>query len=159
MSATKFLPRYQVRLVRNGHCKYEAHKLGSSDAAKAVCVEAAKTILGDSPTEKFLIVTLDIQLRFIGIHEISSGILDASLVHPREVFAHAILCNAASIILIHNHPSGDLVPSKQDLDVTNKLREVGNILGITVQDHIIVGHNSLTDQWCSISLRQLHPWP
>ncbi|MFM7930015.1 MAG: RadC family protein, partial [Pirellula sp.] len=128
-----------VRLVRNGHCKYEANKLGSSDAAKTVCVEAAKTILGDSPTEKSLIVTLDIQLRFIGIHEISSGILDASLVHPREVFAHAILCNAASIILIHNHPSGDLVPSKQDLDVTNKLREVGNILGITVQDHIIVG--------------------
>ena len=157
--STKFLPRYQVRLVRNGHCKYEAQKLGNSDAAKNICVEAAKTMLGESPTEKFLIVTLDTQLRFIGIHEITSGTLDASLVHPREVFAPAILCNAASIILMHNHPSGDLTPSSQDIQVTNKLREVGNILGIGVTDHIIVGHDPITDQWSSMSFRQLHPWP
>ena len=156
--STKFLPRYQVRLVRNGHCKYEAQKLGNSDAAKNICVEAAKTMLGESPTEKFLIVTLDTQLRFIGIHEITSGTLDASLVHPREVFAPAILCNAASIILMHNHPSGDLTPSSQDIQVTNKLREVGNILGIGVTDHIIVGHDPITDQWSSMSFRQTHPW-
>lgn len=156
--STKFLPRYQVRLVRNGHCKYEAQKLGNSDAAKSICVEAAKTMLGESPTEKFLIVTLDTQLRFIGIHEITSGTLDASLVHPREVFAPAILCNAASIILMHNHPSGDLTPSSQDIQVTNKLREVGNILGIGVTDHIIVGHDPITDQWSSMSFRQMHPW-
>ncbi len=158
MSATKFLPRYQVRLVRNGHCKYEAIKLGSTEAAKNGCVEAAKTILGESPTEKFLIITLDTQLRFIGIHEISSGTLDSSLVHPREVFAHAILCNAASIILMHNHPSGDLVPSRQDIDVTQKLREVGHILGIAVQDHIIVGHDPQSGNWNSVSLRDLNPW-
>ena len=156
--STKFLPRYQVRLVRNGHCKYEAQKLGNSDAAKNICVEAAKTMLGESPTEKFLIVTLDTQVRFIGIHEITSGTLDASLVHPREVFAPAILCNAASIILMHNHPSGDLTPSSQDIQVTNKLREVGNILGIGVTDHIIVGHDPITDQWSSMSFRQMHPW-
>ena len=156
--STKFLPRYQVRLVRNGHCKYEAQKLGNSDAAKNICVEAAKTMLGESPTETFLIVTLDTQLRFIGIHEITSGTLDASLVHPREVFAPAILCNAASIILMHNHPSGDLTPSSQDIQVTNKLREVGNILGIGVTDHIIVGHDPITDQWSSMSFRQMHPW-
>lgn len=156
--STKFLSRYQVRLVRNGHCKYEAQKLGNSDAAKNICVEAAKTMLGESPTEKFLIVTLDTQLRFIGIHEITSGTLDASLVHPREVFAPAILCNAASIILMHNHPSGDLTPSSQDIQVTNKLREVGNILGIGVTDHIIVGHDPITDQWSSMSFRQMHPW-
>jgi DNA repair protein RadC len=156
--STKFLPRYQVRLVRNGHCKYEAQKLSGSDVAQTICVEAAKTILGESPTEKFLIVTLDTQLRFIGIHEITSGTLDASLVHPREVFAQAILCNAASIILMHNHPSGDLTPSNQDIEVTKRLREVGNILGIGVTDHIIVGHNPLTDHWSSMSLRQILPW-
>jgi DNA repair protein RadC len=156
--STKFLPRYQVRLVRNGHCKYEAAKLGNCDAAKAICTEAAKNILGESPTEKFLIVTLDTQLRFIGIHEITSGTLDSSLVHPREVFAQAILCNAASIILIHNHPSGDVTPSPQDIEVTKRLREVGNILGIGVTDHIIVGHNPITDQWISVSLRDLLPW-
>lgn len=61
-------------------------------------------------------------------------------------------------IRMHNHPSGDLTPSSQDIQVTNKLREVGNILGIGVTDPIIVGHDPITDQWSSMSFRQTHPW-
>jgi DNA repair protein RadC len=92
--------------------------------------------------EKFLIVTLDTKLKAIGLHVITSGTLDASLVHPREVFAPAILASASSIILVHNHPSGDLVPSRQDNEVTDRLRKVGELLGIQVVDHIIVGHEN-----------------
>jgi DNA repair protein RadC len=156
--SVKFLPRYEVRLVRNGHCKYEATKLDSSERAQKICIQAARSILEDSPTEKFLIVTLDTQLRLIGIHEITSGTLDSSLVHPREVFRHAYLCNASSIILMHNHPSGDVLPSSNDLQVTKRLKEAGDLLGITVTDHIVVGHDPNSGNWNAYSIRENHPW-
>lgn len=74
--------------------------------------------------------------------EISVGTLNASLVHPREVFAEAIKNRANSIILVHNHPSGDLTPSEDDIKITKKLVEGGKILGIEVLDHIIITENS-----------------
>jgi DNA repair protein RadC len=153
-----FLPRYQLQLVRTGFCKFRAPKLDGSHTASKVCTAAVKTILGNSPTEKFLIATLDTQNRVIGIHEISSGTLDASLVHPRLVFTNAYLCNAASIILIHNHPSGELTPSQCDIDITKRLREVGDLFGTPITEHIIVGHNPETDQWHSCSLRERSTW-
>jgi DNA repair protein RadC len=70
---------------------------------------------------------------------ISQGNLNSSIIHPREVFKNAILSNANSIILVHNHPSGDINPSKEDIEVTKRLREVGNLLGIKVLDHVIIG--------------------
>ena len=75
---------------------------------------------------------------------ISVGILDASLIHPREIFSNAIKKSAKSIILVHNHPSGDVSPSKEDIDITLRLKEAGELLNITVLDHVIVG-----DRWYS----------
>ncbi|HKZ57357.1 MAG TPA: JAB domain-containing protein [Thermodesulfovibrionales bacterium] len=69
------------------------------------------------------------------------GTLTLSLVHPREVFNPAILTNAASIILAHNHPSGDPMPSEDDLNITKRLKEAGELLGISVLDHIIIGYS------------------
>ena len=90
---------------------------------------------------------LDVKNRVIGIHTVSIGTLNASLVSAREVFKAAILCNAASIILAHNHPSGDLTPSPEDIQVTDVLRKAGKLLDIEVLDHVIVGeegsHSSL----------------
>lgn len=88
--------------------------------------------------EHFVILMLDIKNQVLGIHTVSIGILNATIVAPREVFKAAILANAASIILRHNHPSGDLTPSQEDFDVTTKLCEVGKIMGIDVIDHVIV---------------------
>jgi DNA repair protein RadC len=82
---------------------------------------------------------LDVKNRVIGIHTVSIGTLCASLVSAREVFKAAILCNAASIILAHNHPSGDLTPSPEDIQVTKHLRDAGKLLDIEVLDHVIVG--------------------
>ena len=73
---------------------------------------------------------------------VSLGILDASLVHPREVFRLAVSKGVASIVVGHNHPSGDTTPSKEDLTVTKRLREAGQVLGIPVLDHVIIGQGS-----------------
>lgn len=89
--------------------------------------------------EFFKIVLLDTKNQVISIEDISVGSLNSSIVHPREVFNVAIKRSSASIILVHNHPSGDTTPSKEDLNVTKRLVECGNIIGITVLDHLIIG--------------------
>lgn len=91
--------------------------------------------------EKFGILTLNTKNVVAGIHIISVGSLNATVVHPRHVFQAAILNNANSIICFHNHPSGDPKPSSEDLNVTRRLVEAGKIMGIEVLDHIIVGDN------------------
>ncbi|MGM0653224.1 MAG: RadC family protein [Bacillota bacterium] len=89
--------------------------------------------------EYFKILLLNIKNHVISREEISVGSLSASIVHPREIFNIPLRKSAASIILFHNHPSGDPAPSQQDLEVTRRLVEAGNILGVTVRDHIIIG--------------------
>ncbi len=89
--------------------------------------------------EHFRIILLDTKNQIIAKEEISIGTLNASIVHPRDVFKIAIKRNANSMILIHNHPSGDPTPSKEDISITNRLMEVGNLVGIKVLDHIIIG--------------------
>ena len=95
--------------------------------------------LKDEKQEHFYVLMLNTQNYIIGEHLISKGILDASIIHPREVFKPAIKNSAAKIILVHNHPSGDPTPSKEDEEVTNNLVETGNLLGIRVLDHVIIG--------------------
>lgn len=82
---------------------------------------------------------LNTKNRIAGISTAHVGSLDASIVHPREVFTEALLHKAASIIVCHNHPSGDPTPSREDIAVTQTLREAGQLLGIDVLDHIILG--------------------
>jgi DNA repair protein RadC len=89
--------------------------------------------------EHFRVVTLTTKNHILGISSISIGSLNSSLVHPRECFKEAIRRNANSIILLHNHPSGDPAPSREDIQVTQRLIEGGHLLGIEVLDHIIIG--------------------
>jgi len=99
-----------------------------------------KSKLRDYYKEHFYIIALN--SRNYSIAEISVGSLNASIVHPREVFAEAIKNKAASVILAHNHPSGDPEPSEDDLVITKKLIKAGEILGIAVADHIIITRNN-----------------
>ena len=104
--------------------------------------EKAVELLGDIRSKKqeyFVCLTLDGANRLIAKRVISIGTLTASLVHPREVFAEAITDRAASIIVAHNHPSGNLEPSLADKEVTERLRQAGEILGIEILDHLILG--------------------
>jgi len=96
------------------------------------------------PEENLWLITLDTKNNITGIFTVSTGSLDASIVHPREVFKRAVLQNAASIIICHNHPSGDPTASREDINITKRLYEAGKILGIELLDHIIVGDNSYT---------------
>lgn len=92
----------------------------------------------DKKQEYFVCLTLDGANRLIAKRVITIGTLTASLVHPREVFADAITDRAASIIVAHNHPSGNLEPSRADIDITMRLKDAGELLGIDVIDHIIM---------------------
>jgi len=104
--------------------------------------------LTDLRKEVFCILLLDAKHRKLRDVRISEGSLTASIVHPREVFAPAVRDSAAAVILVHNHPSGDPTPSAEDIELTRRLRQSGDVLGIRVLDHVIVGceaHFSFVD--------------
>ena len=105
-------------------------------------VKAIRARIQDKAKEHFKLIVLNTRNKIIGISNISMGTLNTSLVHPREVFKNAIMHNASSVVLAHNHPSGDTEPSENDLTITRRLVEAGKILGIEVLDHIIIGRNS-----------------
>lgn len=98
-----------------------------------------RTLYGDSPQEVMVAYLLDSQHRVRGIHTVSTGIVDAALVHPREVYRAAILANASAIIIAHHHPSGDPNPSPEDRAVSRQLADAGKTLGIRFLDHVVVG--------------------
>jgi DNA repair protein RadC len=109
-------------------------------------VSIVKSQLKGKKKEHFLVLCLDTRNNVINCRAVSIGSLDTSIVHPREVFKEAISSSAASVILVHNHPSGDPVPSKEDIELTKRLAKAGEIVGIAVLDHIIVcdkGYSSL----------------
>ncbi len=95
--------------------------------------------LRDHKREVFYTLLLDSKNRLIREIPISEGSLTASIVHPREVFAPVIRESASAVLFVHNHPSGDPTPSREDLDITRRLKEVGDLMGVRVLDHIVVG--------------------
>ena len=97
--------------------------------------------LQDEKKEHFYVLFLDTKNQIVSEELISVGTLNASLIHPREVFKGAIKASANSVILVHNHPSGDNSPSKEDEEVTKIIKDAGDILGIKVLDHVIIGEN------------------
>lgn len=117
-------------------------RINSTSDAIQFCRSHFDRLANDGLQEEFHIVTLDTKHQPIQTHRISIGTLDASLVHPREVFKPAIRDSAMGILLVHNHPSGDSTPSRQDIDITSRLRSAGDLLGIKVIDHIIVAKYS-----------------
>ena len=93
----------------------------------------------DLKVERFMMVTLDAKNRVLGEALVSQGSLTSSLVHPREVFRIAIRAAAVGVVLVHNHPSGDCEPSPEDQDITRRLAGVGELVGIRVLDHVVIG--------------------
>jgi DNA repair protein RadC len=104
--------------------------------------ELAKKYIAEDDREVFLVIVLNTKNKVNAIHRCHVGSLNSSIVHPREVFKAAILNNGASIIVSHQHPSGDTNPSHEDIMVTKRLVDAGKIIGIEVLDHIIVSNES-----------------
>jgi len=109
-----------------------------------VVFERYRLSLGREKRETFVALLLDAKNRLIRDVTISKGSLTQSIVHPREVFEPAIRDSAASVIFVHNHPSGDTVPSREDVEITKRLKQTGDVVGIRVLDHVIVGESGYT---------------
>ncbi len=120
------------------------NRITSSGDAIEFCLQHFKRLASFAKQEEFHIVCLDTKNQVIDTHQITVGTLDASLVHPREVFRAAIRDAASSVLLVHNHPSGDPTPSREDIQVTDRLTEVGKLVGIDVLDHIVLGRGRAT---------------
>jgi DNA repair protein RadC len=134
------------RMEEQSQTKEQPIIKGPEDVAKLL-----RNKLGDKKKEHFAIIMLDTRNRLIRDTDISIGTLDASLVHPREVFKEAISASAASVMLVHNHPSGDPTPSDDDIRITKRLIEVGKLVDIEVLDHIIVGG----EKWLSMKKEKI----
>lgn len=102
------------------------------------------SFLNQETKEYFITLHLDGKNRIVCMEEVSVGSLNQSIVHPREVFKTALLSSAAAIVLMHNHPSGDPQPSREDREITRRLKECGDLLGIRILDHIIVGESYMS---------------
>ena len=126
----------------------QVKQMRNKDQRKITCAQDVFDLfherLKDKKQEEFYVLMLNSQNNIIGEHLVSKGILDASILHPREVFKPAIKNSASKIILVHNHPSGDPNPSQEDLDITGKIIKAGEEIGIKVLDHIIIGRS---DHW------------
>jgi len=128
-----FVPQVELSMVREIKAASNSYR-SSEEVAKS---EFAENLL-KSDREKFICLHLNVKNQIISFEVVSTGSLTSSIVHPREVYKGAILSNAASVIFMHNHPSGDPKPSIDDIEITTRLEKAGNILGVDVLDHIIV---------------------
>jgi len=115
-------------------CEAGVQKIISPADAYRVCADIANLA-----QESFHVISLNAKNIMINRHMITLGLVDSAPVHPREVFRPAISDSASTVVLVHSHPSGDPTPSTEDLKVTRQLIEAGNILGIKVIDHVIIG--------------------
>lgn len=139
--------KYKTRLTENKrvvlekeitrNCPDLTYAIKSPEDAAVVGKEFMR--IHEEPEEYMYMICMNTKNKIIGVFEISHGTVNSSLVTPREVFQKALLANAVSIILMHNHPSGDCTPSRQDIEITKRLTEAGNVVGVEVLDHIIVG--------------------
>ena len=133
----RFIPRFDVRLVRDGRVATMEPTIIRRPEDTLPVLEAELSELG---YEKFIALALNTKNHVTAVLPVSSGSLNASIVHPRELFQRAILANCASLILAHNHPSGDPVPSPEDIALTRKLIDGGLLIDIPILDHVILGY-------------------
>ena len=124
-----------IKMVKESSFLYQTRQILSPNDA----YEMIKEKLEGLDREQFIIACLNTKNEPTNITVVSVGTLNKAIIHPREVFKTAILSNAASIMAFHNHPSGDTTPSDQDIQLTNRLYEAGELLGIKLLDHLIIG--------------------
>jgi DNA repair protein RadC len=124
-----------LKVIKESSISYANRRISKPDEV----AELVRGILEDCDREKLIVCCLNTKNEPTNISTVSMGSLNTSIVHPREVFKVAILSNSASIIIAHNHPSDDVTPSKEDINITERLKEAGKIIGIELIDHLIIG--------------------
>lgn len=147
---------YSTQVVKES-CKLYAVDNVVSSPENVVDIAVNVLNLHQKTQEHLVMLALNTKNIVIGMHTVHIGSTNMSIVHPKDIFQRAILNNAAAIMILHNHPSGNPTPSNEDIDVTKTLVDAGNLLGIPVLDHIIVGeHDTDIDINDYISLRERH---
>lgn len=141
---TKLTEKQRVVLEKevSVYCPEVDRKMNSPEKIVKLAREYLR--MQELPEEYMYMVCMNTKLDMTGVFEISHGNVNSSVVGTREVFQKALLANAVSVIFIHNHPSGDPTPSREDVEITKRLTEAGRILGIQVLDHIIIGRPGYT---------------
>ena len=141
---TKLTEKQRVVLEKevSVYCPEIDRKMNSPEKIVKLAREYLR--MQELPEEYMYMVCMNTKLDMTGVFEISHGNVNSSVVGTREVFQKALLANAVSVIFIHNHPSGDPTPSREDVEVTKRLTEAGRILGIQILDHIIIGQPGYT---------------
>ncbi len=127
---------YELKIIRE---RKEGYGLRKQFRHAHEVYETFRDRCAQADREEFVVLLLDAKNKLLGFHVVSRGSLTSSIVHPREVFKIAVLGNAAALILLHNHPSGDPSPSAEDMAITTRLCQVGEVLGIKVLDHVVIG--------------------
>ena len=133
----KDIKKYTVQLVRENEIQYSGEKITSPKQGMKIINQIFN--MSNQPTEIFVLLALNTKKYPIRCFLVSQGTIDCTIVSPRDVFQRALLVNAHSIIVAHNHPSGDPTPSKEDKNVTQNIRNIGEIMRIELVDHIIFG--------------------
>jgi len=131
------------KLVKEKTTRYDVNNTLTSPETAYKFIECVCE-LSSEPEENLMMLTLSTKNTVTGVFTVSKGSLNSSLVHPREVYKRALLNNANSIMIFHNHPSGDPAPSKDDIAITKRLEEAGKIIGIKLLDHLIIGDERFT---------------
>ena len=137
----RFIPRFDIRLVRDGRVATLEPTVIHHPSDTLPILEAE---LSELAYERFVALALNTKNHLTAVLPVSSGSLNTSIVHPRELFQRAILANCAALIVAHNHPSGDPSPSPEDIALTRKLVDAGELLDIPVLDHVILGYGRYT---------------
>lgn len=147
------IKRYSIKLTKEHPRLYKTNMFSIDDYSTVLQMFAQN--FKDLDREIFSMIMLDENKKIIGINDISIGSLNSTTVHPREIFKVALAANAKYIILGHNHPSGDLTPSKYDIAISNKMRKCGNVLDVQIINSLILGidgttkYNAILSNFCS----------
>lgn len=150
--------KYKIELNQNRHnvivkddaVNYQnvTNKFDSPEAVVQLMNDCFR--LSSQAEEYVYMLAFDTKCHLLGVFEVTHGTVNASMISPREIYVRALLCGASCIMLVHNHPSGDTEPSTDDVKSTKRVKEAGQIVGIGLVDHIIIG-----DGYCSLLERQL----
>lgn len=131
----KYIPLVRMSMIKEKEVPYAREVFNKPEKV----AELAKDILHGADREYLLVLSIDSKCRPVAVEIVSIGTVNATLAEPREIFKHAILAGAAGIILAHNHISGDCAPSEEDTALTERIAKAGRLLGIPVEDHVIIG--------------------
>ena len=137
LKRSKFISIFRITLVKDRRVAFDNAKLTNSQQSQPLIKKLIES-QGQPDREQFCVILLNTKNEIIGLNIVSTGNLSSAPVHPREVLKPAILSNASAMILCHNHPSGDLSPSPEDIAITARIVQASEIMGIQVHEHLIV---------------------